>query len=157
MERNLTIGDSIRNAINSALQERYSTDVDVNVNVNNLNEAIPVTVGSRTTTAKAIRAGGGLITQKQVQLEDSPEKPLLQNGEYVIPKKIVNALGVPFFDKLRSGQISRTFAGLARSVSNTTSNVVNNVYNNTTTQNNNMYLTGGQDLVLAANRRLRQA
>lgn len=156
LENNLTIGDTIREAIQAALDENYSTDVDVNVNVNNENEAIPVIVGSRTTTATAIRASGGLITQKQVRLEDSPEKPLLQNGEYVIPKKIVNALGVPFFDKLRSGQVSRTFAGLARSVSNTTSNVVNNVYNNTTNQNN-MYLTGGQDLVLAANRRFRQA
>lgn len=157
LANNLDIDDTIRDAINSALQENYSTDVDVNVNVNNPNEAIPVTIGSRPTTATAIRASGGLITQKQVQLEDSPEKPLLQNGEYVIPKKIVNALGVPFFDRLRSGQVSRTFAGLARSVSNTTSNVVNNVYNNTTNQNNNMYLSGQQDLVLVANRRFRQA
>lgn len=91
-------------------------------------------------------------------LTDSPKKPLLDNGEYVIPKKIVSALGMPFLEKLRSGQISRTFSGLAQSVSHTTSSVVNNNYHNDNrNQSYNVYTSGNEDVVLKANRRFRMA
>lgn len=156
LSNNLTIGDTIRQAIKSALDEKYSTKIDVELNTT---ETKTTTTKKKSSNSSTTKASGGLVAVKtpQAVLTDSPEKPLLNNGEYVIPKKIVSALGMPFFEKLRSGQVSRTFAGLAQSVSHTTSSVVNNVYNTTTNQNNHMYVSGNQDLVLAANRRFRGA
>lgn len=153
LKSSLNIGDTIRNAISSALQEKYSTTIDVEINTKEKKKS-----NSKSKKSKTTKAGGGLVSVKtdQAILQDSPEKPLLDNGEYVIPEKIVSALGVPFLEKLRSGRISRTFAGLAQSVSNTTSNIVNNVYNNNT-QNLNLYTTGNEDFVLQANRRFRKA
>lgn len=156
LKSSLNIGDTIRNAISSALQEKYSTTIDVEINTK---EKKKNSSSNKPKKNKGNSSSGGLISTKsgyQVELQDSPEKPLLDNGEYVIPKKIVSALGVPFLEKLRSGRISRTFAGLAQSVSNTTSNIVNNVYNNNT-QNLNLYTTGNEDFVLQANRRFRKA
>lgn len=156
LANNLNIGDTIRESIRSALQEKYSTKIDVELNTT---ETKTTTTKKKSSNSSTTKASGGLVAVKtpQAVLTDSPEKPLLNNGEYVIPKKIVSALGMPFFEKLRSGQVSRTFAGLAQSVSHTTSSVVNNVYNTTTNQNNHMYVSGNQDLVLAANRRFRGA
>ncbi|MBO0459553.1 tape measure protein [Enterococcus hulanensis] len=156
LSNNLTIGDTIRQAIKSALDEKYSTKIDVELNTT---ETKTTTTKKKSSNSSTTKASGGLVAVKtpQAVLTDSPEKPLLNNGEYVIPKKIVSALGMPFLEKLRSGQVSRTFAGLAQSVSHTTSSVVNNVYNTTTNQNNHMYVSGNQDLVLAANRRFRGA
>jgi len=87
---------------------------------------------------------------------DSPEQPILQNGEGVIPKRIMDKIGMPFFEQLRRGQISPTFANLGRSISNTTSSVINNIYNNTTTnQQMSVYTTASPDVVQLSNRRLR--
>ncbi len=87
---------------------------------------------------------------------DSPEQPVLQNGEGVVPKKIMDKIGMPFFEQLRRGQISPTFANLGRSISNTTSSVINNIYNNTTTnQQMSVYTTSSPDVVQLSNRRLR--
>lgn len=157
MKNNLNISDTIRNAINSALEENYSTTINVDVITNKIEKTS--SKKSKSKKSKTTKASGGLVSVKtdQAIIQDSPEKPLLDNGEYVIPKKIVSALGVPFLEKIRSGQISRTFAGLAQSVSNTTSSVVNNVYNNNNTQNLNLYTTGNEDFVLQANRRFRMA
>lgn len=146
----LDLGKKIKNQINDAMDQDYKTSITVDVIKNE-------------TTKKGKKPGdgsnahGGLMTNPYgTVITDSPEHPVLDNGEYVIPKKIVKALGTPFFNQLRSGQISRTFAGLGQKVSHTTSSVVNNIYNNTTTnQNNNMYVSGNQDLMLVANRRLR--
>lgn len=157
LKSNLNIGDTIRDAINSALQEKYSTKIDVDLVTTETKKS---SSDSKKKTSKTTKASGGLITVPsghKAVIQDSPEKPELDNGEYVIPEKIVSALGVPFFEKLRSGQISRTFAGLAQSVSHTTSSVVNNIYHNTNTQNLNLYATGNQDLVLQGNRRFRKA
>lgn len=156
LKSSLNIGDTIRNAISSALQEKYSTTIDVEINTKEKKKS-----NTKSKKSKITKAGGGIVSVKtdQAVLQDSPEKPLLDNGEYVIPKKIVSALGVPFFEKLRSGQISRTFAGLAQSVSHTTSSVVNNVYNTNSnnTQSYNVYTTGNEDFILQANRRFRKA
>ncbi|EGP5709399.1 hypothetical protein DQ181_09660 [Enterococcus faecium] len=155
---NLSIGDTIRNSINSALAENYSTKINVELVTTEIKKT--TTSKSKAKKTKNTKAGGGLVSVPsghRAEIQDSPEKPLLDNGEYVIPKKIVSALGVPFFEKIRSGQISRTFSGLAQSVSNTTSSVVNNVYNNNNTQNLNLYASGNQDFVLQANRRFRMA
>nr|DAV18241.1 MAG TPA: tail tape measure protein [Caudoviricetes sp.] len=151
------LSSKIRNAINSALSEKYSTKIDVELVTTETKKS---SSSSKSKNSKTTKAGGGLVSVKtpQAVLTDSPEKPLLDNGEYVVPKKIVSALGVPFLEKLRSGQISRTFAGLAQSVSHTTSSVVNNNYHNDNrTQSYNVYTTGEQNLVLAANRRFRMA
>lgn len=156
LKNNLTIGDTIRNAIKSALEENYSTTINVDIITNKIEKT--TSTKSKSKKSKITKAGGGIVSVKtdQVVLQDSPEKPLLDNGEYVIPEKVVSALGVPFLEKLRSGRISKTFAGLAQSVSNTTSNIVNNVYNNNT-QNLNLYTTGNEDFILQANRRFRKA
>ncbi|MGM0341670.1 tape measure protein [Enterococcus sp. AZ007] len=158
LSNNLNIGDTIRESIRSALEEKYSTKIDVEVATTETKKASTDSKKKKSTTTKA---SGGLIAVKsgyQAMIQDSPEKPLLENGEYVIPKKIVSALGMPFLEKLRSGQISRTFAGLAQSVSHTTSSVVNNTYNNDNSTNNmNFYSSGNEDRVLKANRRLRPA
>ena len=156
MKNNLNIGDTIRDSIRSALEENYSTKINVDLVTTETKKTSSDSKKKKSTTTKA---SGGLVAVKTPQaiLTDSPEKPLLENGEYVIPQKIVTALGVPFLEKLRSGQISRTFAGLAQSVSHTTSSVVNNIYHNTNTQNMNIYTTGNEDLVLKGNRRWRLA
>jgi len=179
---NLNIGEKIKATIESALNQGFQTTVTVNYaegtnTVPKITDVIgnqsTATIGSpgvgngisniggfnktAVTTAKTIKASGGLITRDNSMIMDSPEKPVLGNGEYVIPKKIVDTLGVPFFEKIRHGQVSRTFAGLAQRVSNSTSSVVNNVYNNNNenTQNLNLYTTGQQDFVLQANRKFR--
>ncbi|WP_406834435.1 tape measure protein [Lactococcus lactis] len=150
VKNNLNIGDSIHNSIVKALSENYSTKINVDLLTNKVDNS-----GSSTKYPTVVMAGGGRVAANS-QLQDSPEKPLLANGEYVIPEKIVKALGTPFFDKLRNGQISRTFAGLAQSVSNTTSSVVNNIYNNqTTNQHMNVYPSGHQDMMMISNRRIR--
>ncbi|MDT2513345.1 hypothetical protein P7D79_03755 [Enterococcus avium] len=156
LANNLNIGDTIRESIRSALQEKYSTKIDVELNTT---ETKTTTKKKKSSNSSTTKASGGLVAVKTPQaiLTDSPEKPLLNNGEYVIPEKIVSVLGVPFLEKLRSGQISRTFAGLAQSVSHTTSSVVNNIYHNNNTQNMNVYTTGNEDLVLKGNRRFRMA
>lgn len=156
MKNNLNIGDTIRDSIRSALEENYSTKINVDLVTTETKKTSSDSKKKKSTTTKA---SGGLVAVKTPQaiLTDSPEKPLLENGEYVIPQKIVTALGVPFLEKLRSGQISRTFAGLAQSVSHTTSSVVNNIYHNNNTQNMNVYTTGNEDLVLKGNRRFRMA
>ena len=159
LSNSLNIGDTIRDAINSALQEKYSTKIEVELETTETKKS---SSDSKKKTSKTTKASGGLISVPngyKAEIQDSPEKPLLDNGEYVIPEKIVTALGVPFFEKLRSGQISRTFAGLAQSVSHTTSSVVNNTYNTNSnnTQNMNVYTNGNEDLVLKANRRFRMA
>nr|DAY93328.1 MAG TPA: tail tape measure [Caudoviricetes sp.] len=151
------LGDKIKNTINSALDEKYSTKIDVELNTTETK-----TTKKKSNSSSTTKASGGLVAVKapQAVLTDSPEKPLLNNGEYVIPKKIVSALGMPFLEKLRSGQVSRTFSGLAQSVSHTTSSVVNNVYNtnsNNNTQHMNVYTQGHEDIVLKANRRFRGA
>lgn len=159
LANNLNIGDTIRESIRSALQEKYSTKIDVEVATTETKKE-STKKKSKSKTSKSNKSSGGLIAVKsgfKAEIQDSREKPLLDNGEYVIPQKIVSALGVPFLEKLRSGQISRTFAGLAQSVSHTTSNVVNNIYHNTNTQNMNIYTTGNEDLVLKGNRRWRLA
>lgn len=145
----LDLGKKIKNQINDAMDQDYKTSITVDVIKNE-------------TTKKGKKPGdgsnshGGLMTNPYgTVITDSPEKPILENGEYVIPKKIVSTLGTPFFDKLRSGQISRTFAGLGQKVSHTTSNVVNNIYNNTTNQNMNVYPGPRQDVMFIANRRIR--
>ncbi|KXT63149.1 hypothetical protein [Lactococcus sp. DD01] len=145
----LDLGKKIKNQINDAMNQDYKTSITVDVIKNE-------------TTKKGKKPGdgsnahGGLMTNPYgTVITDSPEKPVLDNGEYVIPKKIVKALGTPFFDKLRSGQISRTFAGLGQKVSHTTSSVVNNIYNNTTNQNMNVYPGPRQDVMFIANRRIR--
>ena len=145
--RNLNIGNKISDSIIMALSKDYTTNIKANIvrDSSSMFNGLPATV----------MASGGLQTNPNgAILQDSPEKPIIGNGEYVIPKKIVDTLGVPFFDKLRSGNISRTFAGLAQSVSNTTSNVVNNVYNNQA-QHVSVYTQGNQDIMLNANRRFR--
>lgn len=151
LKNNLNIGKSIHDSIVKALSENYSTKINVDMLTNKVDN-------SNSTSTKyptVVMASGGRVATNS-QLQDSSEKPLLSNGEYVIPKKIVNALGVPFFNKLRNGQISRTFAGLAQSVSHTTSSVVNNIYNNqTTTQHMNVYPSGHQDMLMISNRRVR--
>lgn len=157
MKNTLNIGDTIRTAIENALAESYSTKIDVDLVTTETKKS---TSKKKSKTSKDTKASGGLISVKsgyKAEIQDSPEKPLLANGEYVIPEKIVDAVGMPFLEKLRSGQISRTFAGLAQSVSHTTSSVVNNVYHNNNTQNLNLYTSGNQDAVLAANRRFRMA
>lgn len=156
LANNLNIGDTIRESIRAALEEKYSTKIDVELNTT---ETKTTTKKKKSSNSSTTKASGGLVAVKtpQAVLTDSPEKPLLNNGEYVIPQKIVSALGVPFLEKLRSGQISRTFAGLAQSVSHTTSSVVNNIYHNNNTQNMNVYTTGNEDLVLKGNRRFRMA
>lgn len=158
LANNLNIGDTIRESIRSALQEKYSTKIDVELNTT---ETKTTTTKKKSSNSSTTKASGGLVAVKtpQAVLTDSPEKPLLNNGEYVIPKKIVSALGIPFLEKLRSGQVSRTFAGLAQSVSHTTSSVVNNTYNTNSnnTQHMNVYTQGHEDLVLKANRRFRGA
>ncbi|MGG5333740.1 tape measure protein [Enterococcus sp. AZ163] len=157
--------EKIRNAINSALAGKYSTKIEVEL-VTTETRQTSTSQSSNSSSSRLPRisdanfSSGGLISVKpgnKARIQDSPEKPLLDNGEYVIPKKIVDAVGMPFLEKLRSGQISRTFAGLAQSVSHTTSSVVNNVYHNNNTQNLNLYTSGNQDAVLAANRRFRIA
>lgn len=160
----LNLGKTVSDSIQEALDKDYSTTVTVHTKTD---EGSTSTKKSSSNTSKSnkitpafklpntIMASGGRVVTDSV-LQDSPEKPLLNNGEYVIPKKIVDALGVPFFDKLRSGSISRTFAGLAQSVSNTTSSVVNNnVYNTTNNQSTNVYSSGKRDWTSRANRRFR--
>lgn len=150
-DKSLNLGDKIHNSIIKALSSEYSAKINVDLLTNKVDNS----KSPSTKYPTVVMASGGRVATDS-QLQDSPEKPVLGNGEYVIPKKIVNALGVPFFDKLRSGQISRTFAGLAQSVSNTTSSVVNNIYNTTNNhQNMNVYAGAGQDVQMIANRRLR--
>ena len=159
----LNLGKTVSDSIQEALDKDYSTTVTVHTKTD---EGGTSTKKASSNTSKSskitpafklpntIMASGGRVVTDSV-LQDSPEKPHLNNGEYVIPKKIVDALGVPFFDKLRSGSISRTFAGLAQSVSNTTSSVVNNVYNTTNNQSTNVYSSGKRDWTSRANRRFR--
>ncbi|MCI3860067.1 tape measure protein [Lactococcus garvieae] len=159
----LNLGKTVSDSIQEALDKDYSTTVTVHTKTD---EGGTSTKKASSNTSKSskitpafklpntIMASGGRVVTDSV-LQDSPEKPHLNNGEYVIPKKIVDALGVPFFDKLRSGSISRTFAGLAQSVSNTTSSVVNNVYNTTNNQSTNVYSSGKRDWKSRANRRFR--
>ena len=132
------LSNKIRNAINSALQENYSTKIQVELETT---ETKKESSGSKKKKSSTTKASGGLISVPRgykAEIQDSPEKPLLDNGEYVIPKKIVSAL--------------------AQSVSHTTSSVVNNNYHNDNrTQSYNVYRTGEQNLVMAANRRFRMA
>lgn len=154
----LNIGDTIRESIKSALEEKYSTKIDVELNTTEKKKSSSSSSSSK--KSKTTKASGGLISVKsdhKAVIQDSPGKEELDNGEYVIPEKIKSALGMPFLEKLRSGQISRTFAGLAKSVSHTTSSVVNNVYHNDYTQNMNVYAQGSQELSLRPNRRVRLA
>lgn len=149
----LNIGAQINEAITDALSSNYKAKINLEV-IETVKREDSKKQGKK--PGKGHNAHGGLmINPYGTEVVDSPEHPVLQNGEYVIPKKIVNALGVPFFDRLRNGQISRTFAGLGQKVSQTTSSVVNNVYNNTTTQNMNVYPSGHQDMITISNRRLR--
>ncbi|MDG4968247.1 tape measure protein [Lactococcus lactis] len=146
----LNLGQQIKKQLQDAISQNYKTKLSVDLSTNKIG-----TPSNPSKYPTVVMASGGRVATDS-QLQDSPEKPILGNGEYVIPKKIVNALGVPFFDKLRSGQISRTFAGLAQSVSNTTSSVVNNIYNNqTTNQHMNVYPSGHQDMMMISNRRIR--
>lgn len=152
-ESSLNLGDKIHNSIVKALASEYSAKINVDLMTNKVDNSN--SNSSSTKYPTVVMASGGRVATDS-QLQDSPEKPLLGNGEYVIPAKIVKALGTPFFDKLRSGQISRTFAGLAQSVSNTTSSVVNNIYNNqTTNQHMTVYPSGHQDMMMISNRRVR--
>lgn len=159
----INLGKAVSDSIEEALAKDYSTTVTVHTNTDNGSSSTKKASSNTSKSNKitpafklpnTIMASGGRVVTDSV-LQDSPEKPLLNNGEYVIPKKIVDALGVPFFDKLRSGSISRTFAGLAQSVSNTTSSVVNNVYNTTNNQSTNVYSSGKRDWKSRANRRFR--
>lgn len=145
----LKLSEKIKNQINEAMNQDYKTSVTVDVIKNEVTKKAKK-------SGKGNNAHGGLMTNPHgTEIIDSPEHPVLDNGEYVIPKKIVKALGTPFFNQLRSGQISRTFAGLGQKVSHTTSNVVNNIYNNTTNQNMNIYPGPRQDVMFIANRRMR--
>lgn len=145
----LKLSEKIKNQINDAMNQDYKTSVTVDVIKNEVTRKAKK-------SGKGNNAHGGLMTNPHgTEIIDSPEHPVLDNGEYVIPKKIVKALGTPFFNQLRSGQISRTFAGLGQKVSHTTSNVVNNIYNNTTNQNMNVYPGPRQDVMFIANRRIR--
>ncbi|USI66787.1 hypothetical protein LMK05_05780 [Lactococcus petauri] len=145
----LKLSEKIKNQINEAMNQDYKTSVTVDVIKNEVTKKAKK-------SGKGNNAHGGLMTNPHgTEIIDSPEHPVLDNGEYVIPKKIVKALGTPFFNQLRSGQISRTFAGLGQKVSHTTSNVVNNIYNNTTNQNMNVYPGPRQDVMFIANRRIR--
>lgn len=161
----LNLGKTVSDSIQEALDKDYSTTVTVHTKTDegststkksssNTSKSNKITPAFKLPSTVVMASGGRVVTDSVLQ--DSPEKPLLNNGEYVIPKKIVDALGVPFFDKLRSGSISRTFAGLAQSVSNTTSSVVNNnVYNTTNNQSTNVYSSGKRDWTSRANRRFR--
>lgn len=155
-ESTLDIGKKIKKQINDALNdEKVKKQIQEAIS-KEYKATVVIDVDKNSKAKKGNRAAGGLITAKNGErLMDSPEKPLINNGEYVIPKRIVDALGVTFFDKLRSGQISRTFTGLGQKVSHTTSNVVNNIYNNTTNQNMNVYPGPRQDVMFIANRRMR--
>lgn len=145
----LKLSEKIKNQINEAMNQDYKTSVTVDVIKNEVTKKAKK-------SGKGNNAHGGLMTNPHgTEIIDSPEHPVLDNGEYVIPKKIVKALGTPFFNQLRSGQISRTFAGLGQKVSHTTSNVVNNIYNSTTNQNMNVYPGPRQDVMFIANRRIR--
>ncbi len=159
----LNLGKTVSDSIQEALDKDYSTTVTVHTKTDEGGTSTKkqaqihqnqVRLLQRFKLPNTIMASGGRVVTDSV-LQDSPEKPLLNNGEYVIPKKIVDVLGVPFFDKLRNGSISRTFAGLAQSVSNTTSSVVNNVYNTTNNQSTNVYSSGKRDWKSRANRRFR--
>lgn len=154
-EAKLNLASILKGALKKALDKDYTTDVKITVKkIRKKAKELPPGVAG---PPEIVRASGGAVTSPDgAILKDSPERPFLQNGEYVVPKRIVDKLGIPFFDKLKSGAMTPTFARLAQNVSNTTSSVVNNIYNNTNqTQHMNVYTTGNQDLVLAANRRLR--
>jgi hypothetical protein len=155
-ESTLDIGKKIKKQVNDALNdEKVKKQIQEAIS-KEYKATVVIDVDKNSKAKKGNRAAGGLVTAKNGErLIDSPEKPLINNGEYVIPKRIVDALGVKFFDNLRSGQISRTFAGLGQKVSHTTSNVVNNIYNNTTNQNMNVYPGPRQDVMFIANRRIR--
>src|SRR5699024_9065561 len=86
---NLSIGDTIRNSINSALAENYSTKINVELVTTEIKKT--TTSKSKAKKTKNTKAGGGLVSVPsghRAEIQDSPEKPLLDNGEYVIPKKI---------------------------------------------------------------------
>lgn len=152
----LGIGEKIKKQINDALNNEKIKKQIQDIISKEYKATIVIDVDKDSKTKKSNRAAGGQVTAKYGEkLMDSPEKPTIENGEYIIPKRIVDALGVPFFDKLRNGQISRTFAGLGQKVSHTTSNIVNNIYNNTTNQNMNVYPGPRQDVMFIANRRIR--
>lgn len=153
-EAKLNLASILKGALKKALDKDYTTDVKITVKkIRKKAKELPPGVAG---PPEIVRASGGAVTSPDgAILKDSPERPFLQNGEYVVPKRIVDKLGIPFFDKLKSGAMTPTFARLAQNVSNTTSSVVNNIYHNNNTQNMNVYTTGNQDLVLAANRRLR--
>ncbi|WP_430598261.1 tape measure protein [Enterococcus sp. AZ177] len=125
------------------------------------NSSQPTNNSSNTNSSRprpVVLASGGKVYSPSgySRIVDSPEQPILQNGEGVVPKKIMDKIGMPFFEQLRRGQVSPTFANLGRSISNTTSSVVNNIYNNTTTnQQMNMYTTAAPDAIKIINRRLR--
>lgn len=159
-----TYGQSLNDGFNNAL---VMLDNSVNDRVSNLQRSISnvqtLSNSSSGTNSRrpnpVVLASGGKVSSPTgfARIVDSYEQPILGNGEGVIPKKIMDKIGMPFFDQLRRGQVSPTFANLGKSISNTTSSVINNVYNNTTTTNQQMtmYTTAAPDAINIMNRRLR--
>lgn len=117
----LSIGQAVENAINGALGKNYSTNITVNA------------VKGTSNLPRSIFASGGHVTGSHAQysLADSPEHPVLNNGEYVVPKHAVRKLGVAFLNRLsRHDTVSPTFNAMSQGVSNMTSTIVNNTYHN---------------------------
>lgn len=152
----LNLTDVITKSISDALDKEYNAKINVETRSNNSTSSSSASTTTR--PRPVVLASGGKVYSPSgySRIVDSPEQPILQNGEGVVPKKIMDKIGMPFFEQLRRGQVSPTFANLGRSISNTTSSVVNNIYNNTTTnQQMNMYTTAAPDAIKIINRRLR--
>ncbi|MGX2947207.1 tape measure protein [Enterococcus alishanensis] len=153
----LNLTDVITKSIQNALNKEYTAKVKVettSTNSRSTSTASSSFIGPRQNNS----ASGGLISNGDPysQLVDSPERPLLMNGEYVIPEPVVKAVGVPLLDSLRNGVVSRTLKNMGQSISRTTSTVYNN-YNNydSRDQSVNVYPQVVPDLVAITNRRLR--
>lgn len=157
-------GQYLNDGFNNAL---VMLDNTVSSKVSNLQQAINNVKSSANNSSSSnssrkpspvVLASGGKVSSPTgfARIVDSYEQPVIGNGEGIIPKKVMDRIGMPFFEQLRRGQISPTFANLSKSISNTTSSVVNNIYNNTTTnQQMSVYTTAAPDVVHLSNRRLR--
>ncbi|AXH73422.1 MAG: tape measure [Caudoviricetes sp.] len=156
-----TFGRFLNDGFNNALlllDNTISSKVsNLQQNINNINNS--ANSNSKTKNPKpVVLASGGKINSNTgfARIIDSSEQPVLRNGEGILPKRIMEKIGMPFFENLRRGNISPTFSNLSKNISNTTSSVINNFYNNNTTnQSMVVHTTSSPELLQIANRRLR--
>ncbi|OFI46758.1 hypothetical protein BG262_02875 [Floricoccus penangensis] len=127
------------------LNNSFSKNLKIGSSINNATKGTKFSFSASDGTPRATMASGGLAT-RDVILNDSPEHPMIANGEWVVPKKIVDKLGTGFLTRLNQGTISRTFQGLGQSISNATSSIINNNYYNNYNEEKNVNIYNGNSM-----------